>query len=259
MKGLYVAAIVGACVGGAAVLLLFITIRLGRYVAIAMECDELIDQLLDDAPSVPEPPARAVARRSHLDSHEHGGGEAGEPANRTEGDRQGQRQRLAALAMGGQSKRYLGKEMSADQIDHLSDEDVDKLYTRYEARLGASMTRTLGSAVLQAYAMVASRFLPIPADKQPLLAADLEADPFVGHAINTMTCELYHRYGMYLAPFTAMLSTFKYCQASEHTSTEYDGGTDCQSISNGGNTGYGGGAAKGGSDTSPCAEGSPGD
>ena len=251
MKGLYVAAIVGACVGGEAVLLVFITIRLGRYVTIAMECDELIDQLLDDAPLVPEPPARAVARRSHSDSHEHGGGGAGEPANRQEGDRQGQRQRLAALAMGGQSKRYIGKEISADQIDRLSDEDIDKLYARYEARLGASMTKTLGSAALQIYTMAASRLLPIPADKQPLLAADLEADPFVGHALNTITCELYHRYGMYLAPVTAMLSTFKYCQAS--ASTEDDGGTY---HSKGGNTGYGGGAAKGGGDTSPCAGGS---
>lgn len=236
MKGLYVAAIVGACVGGEAVLLVFITIRLGRYVTIAMECEELIDQLLDDAP--PEP--RAVARRSHNDSHE---GEA--PANCPEGDRQGQRQRLAALAMGGQSKRYIGKEISADQIDRLSDEDIDKLYARYEARLGASMTKTLGSAVLQIYTMTASRFLPIPADKQPLLAADLEADPFVGHALNTITCELYHRYGMYLAPVTAMLSTFKYCE-HKFASTEDDGGTY---HSNGGNTGHGGGAAKGGSDT----------
>lgn len=250
MKGLYVATIVGACVGGEAILLVFIIIRLGRYVAIAMEYDELIDQFLDDAP---EPPAQAVARRSHLDSHEHGGGEASEPANRTEGDRK--RQRLAALAMGGQAKQYIGKEISADQIDRLSDEDIDKLYARYEARLGACMTKTLGSAALQIYTMAASRLLPIPADKQPLLAADLEADPFVGHALNTITCELYHRYGMYLAPVTAMLSTFKYCQASEHTSTVYGGGTDCQSISNGGTTGYRGGNAKGGGDTSPTREG----
>ena len=239
MKGLYVAA--SACVGGVAVLLFFITIRLGRYVTIAMECDELINQLLDDAPSVPEPPpSPRHARGCHYETAGRGPAEA---ANRPEG---GKRQRLAALAMGGQSKRYIGKEISADQIDSLSDEDIDKLYARYEARLGASMTKTLGSAALQIYTMAASRLLPIPADKQPLLAADLEVDPFVGHALNTITCELYHRYGMYLAPVTAMLSTFKYCQASnEHklASTEDDGGTYRSN---------GGGAAKGGSDTSPC-------
>ena len=129
MKGLYVAAIVGACV---AVLLFFITIRLGRYVTIAMECDELIDQLLDDAPS------ELVARRSHSDSHEW---EAGESANRSEGDRQKQRQRLAALAMGGQSKHYIGREISTDQIYRLPDEEIGRLYTRYEARLDRQRQR----------------------------------------------------------------------------------------------------------------------
>ena len=73
MRGLYVATIVGACVGGVAVLLVFIAIKLGRYVTIAMECDDmdqLIDQLLDDEL---EPPARAAARRSHSNSHGGGG------------------------------------------------------------------------------------------------------------------------------------------------------------------------------------------
>lgn len=229
MKRQYVAAIVAACVGGGVAALLFlITIKLGRYVTIAMECDDIIDELLADEPA---PAARAVARP---EGYEYGGEEAGEPAN---AERQGQRQRLAALAMGGQSKQYIGREISADQIDRLPDEEIGRLYARYEARLGASMTKTLGSAVLQMYTMLASRLLPIPAEKQPLLAADLEADPFVGHALNTATCELYHRYGMYLAPVTAMLSTFKHCEATKHASKEDDDGTDCQSISNGGNTG----------------------
>ena len=42
------------------------------------------------------------------------------------------------------------------------------------------MTKTLGSAALQLYAEVVSMFLPIPAENQPGLIADLEGDPFVG-------------------------------------------------------------------------------
>ena len=53
---------------------------------------------------------------------------------------------------------------------------------------------------------------PNPTRKPPKLVADLEADPFVGHAMSHVTCELYHRYGMFLAPLTAALSTAKYCQ-----------------------------------------------
>ena len=75
------------------------------------------------------------------------------------------------------------------------------------------MTKTLGSAALHLYSKIASLLLPIPTDQLPLLVADLEADPFVGHALNTVTCELYHRYGMYLAPVTAVLGTIKHCRA----------------------------------------------
>ena len=62
------------------------------------------------------------------------------------------------------------------------------------------MTKTLGSAALQLYAGLAAMFLPIA--NQPGLIADLESDPFVGHALSSAISELYHRYGMYLAPLT---------------------------------------------------------
>ena len=55
-------------------------------------------------------------------------------------------------------------------------------------------------------------FLPIPADNQLGLIADLEDDPFVGHALISATCEPYHRYAMFLAPLTAALTTIQHCQ-----------------------------------------------
>ena len=57
-----------------------------------------------------------------------------------------------------------------------------------------------------------SMFLPIPAETQPGLIADLEGDPFVRHALNSATYELYHCYGMFLAWLTAALTTIKHCQ-----------------------------------------------
>ena len=72
------------------------------------------------------------------------------------------------------------------------------------------MMKTLGSAALQLYAGVAAMFLPI--ENQPGLIADLESDLFLGHALSSATCELYHRYGMFFAPLTAALTTLKHCQ-----------------------------------------------
>ena len=57
------------------------------------------------------------------------------------------RERLAALAAGGRAKQFglviHGKACTADQIDALDNSEVERLYARYEARLGAAMTRTL--------------------------------------------------------------------------------------------------------------------
>ena len=50
---------------------------------------------------------------------------------------------------------------------------------------------------------VVSMFLRIPAENQPGLIADFEGDPFVGHALSSATCELYHCYSMFLEPLTA--------------------------------------------------------
>ena len=110
------------------------------------------------------------------------------------------RERLAAIAAGGQDWQYglvvSGKTFTADQIDTQDNTEIEEMYARYEARLGVAMTKTLGSAALQLYARVAAMFLPI--ENQPGLIADLEGDPFVGHALSNATCELYHRYSMFL-------------------------------------------------------------
>ena len=50
-----------------------------------------------------------------------------------------------------------------------------------------------------------------PPSRQLELVADLEQDPFVSSALQIACCELYYRYGMYLAPLTAALTTAKHC------------------------------------------------
>ena len=43
------------------------------------------------------------------------------------------------------------KALTADQIDALDEDEVEKLYAHYGARLRAAMTKTLGQAALQIY------------------------------------------------------------------------------------------------------------
>ncbi len=123
-------------------------IRLKRRVRTAlrkMDCDELLDQLMDvgttDAGTTPTslPPGDQRASGPRGDD---------------------KRQRLAALAAGGQTKQYIGRQLTADEVDNMVDNDVERLYARYEAKLGAAMTKTLGTAALQFYAAAASMFYP---------------------------------------------------------------------------------------------------
>ena len=129
------------------------------------------------------------------------------------------RARLAALAAGGQTKQFgltfHGRALTPDLIDTLSDDEIEKLHARYESRLGAAMTRTLGSSAIRIYASLATAMLPIPVASKAALVTDLEEDPFLNAALGNACCELYYRYGSYLAPLTCALTTVKHCKFGE--------------------------------------------
>ena len=118
------------------------------------------------------------------------------------------RERISAIIAGGGSRQYLGRELQLSDIDKMTPQEVDKLYCRFEARLGASMTKTLGNSFINLYVMGVSKYFNVI--NPPKLLEDLEEDPFINHALKSICCELYYKYGMYLAPFTAMLTTAKH-------------------------------------------------
>lgn len=118
------------------------------------------------------------------------------------------RERLSAIVAGGGCKQYLGRDLQLSDIDTMTAEQINKLYCRYEARLGASMTKTLGNSFISLYVMGVSKYFNVV--NPPKLIQDLEEDPFINHALTSSCCELYYRYGMYLAPLTAMLTTARH-------------------------------------------------
>ena len=99
----------------------------------------------------------------------------------------------------------------------MSAEAIDKLYCRYEARLGASKTKMLDNSFMYLYVMAVARYFNVV--NQPYLIEDLE-DPFINHALTSVCCELFYRYGMYLAPFTAMLKTAMHTDFNKNENIE---------------------------------------
>ena len=206
-----------------------------------MDCDELIDEMLSCSGGTTEKQRYEGTAGDSLASPDasSGGGHEVTGQNRQQPaapDRvQKYRERLASVAAGGQAGRYglpaRGKALTASHIEELDDSEIERLYARYEVRLGGSDDEDTGICSAPVfYAGVVSMFLPIPAENQPVLIAHLEGDPFVGHALSSATCELYHRYGMYLAPLTTASNTIKHCEF----------GHRCPAVINDGNQADGG-------------------
>ena len=70
-------------------------------------------------------------------------------------------QKLLKCMLTGNSKLYLGKVYTEDQLAKLSKEEVEKLFNNYEAKLLGQMVRFLGCSVINMYSMGACAALGI--------------------------------------------------------------------------------------------------
>ena len=134
------------------------------------------------------------------------------------------RQKLPRCVLTGNSKLYLGKIYTEEKIEELSDEEVDKLFNNYEAKLSGQMVKSLGKSIINMYSMGACAALGIT--NQDALSEDLESDPFLNSALQRFTCELYYRFGSFLAPLSVGLITSRHylseCNKNGETSATGD-------------------------------------
>ena len=129
------------------------------------------------------------------------------------------RQKLLECTLTGNSKLYLGKVYTEDQLKKLSDEEVEKVFNNYEAKLSGQMVKSLGCSIINMYSMGACAALGI--SNEDALSEDLENDPFLNSALQRFTCELYYRFGSFLAPLNVGIIISRH-YLSEHNK---NGGT----------------------------------
>ena len=118
------------------------------------------------------------------------------------------RERLVACVLSGNSKMYLGKEYTEQQINEMDCNSIDPLLNRYESILSAQMTKSFGKSVINLYSNVACSVLGV--DNQQELSTDLESDPFLNTALQRFTCDLCYRFGALLAPVSVGIITGKH-------------------------------------------------
>ena len=115
------------------------------------------------------------------------------------------RQKLLKCILTRNSKLYLGKVHTEDQLKKLNDEEVEKLFNNYEAKLSGQMVKLLGCSIIHMYSMGACAVPGI--SNQDVLSEDLENDPFLNSALQRFTCKLYYRFGSFLAPLSIGITT----------------------------------------------------
>ena len=118
------------------------------------------------------------------------------------------KERLVACILSGNSKTFLNKEYTEQQINEMGCNDINTLINRYESVLSAQMTKSLGKSVINLYSNIACSVLGI--DNQQDLSDDLECDPFLNTAMQRFTCDLYYRFGPLLAPVSVGIITGKH-------------------------------------------------
>ena len=98
-----------------------------------------------------------------------------------------------------------------------------KNFNNYEAKLSGQMVKSLGRSLINMYSMGACAALGI--SNQDALSEDLENDPFLNSALQRFTCELYYRFGSFLAPLSVGIITSRHYLSEHNKNGEQTSGT----------------------------------
>ena len=132
-------------------------------------------------------------------------------------------QKLLECVLTGNSKLYLDKVYTEEQLAKLNEEEVENLFNNYEAKLSGQMAKSLGKSIINMYSMGACAALGITS--QDALSEDLENDPFLNSALQRLTCELYYRFSSFLAPLSVGIITSRHYLSEHNKNGEWTSGT----------------------------------
>ena len=133
------------------------------------------------------------------------------------------RQKLLKCILTRNRKLYLGKIYTEEQLAKVNEKEVGKPFNNYKAKLSGQMVKSLGCLIINMYSMGACSVLGIT--NQDALSEDLENDPFLNSALQRFTCELYYRFGLFLAPLSVGIITSRHYLSERNKNGEQMSGT----------------------------------
>ena len=152
------------------------------YIKSIVMDSEILDQLTDlgrDVDSELPKPKRGRKKKADTKMNE-----------LEDNDVKDKRERLVACVLSGNSKMYLGKEYTEQQINEMDYNNINTLLNRYESILSSQMIKSLGKSVINLYSNLACSLLGV--GNQQDLSDGLECDPFLNIVLQQLTCDLYY-------------------------------------------------------------------
>ena len=132
-------------------------------------------------------------------------------------------QKLLECVLTQNTKLYLDKVYTEEQLAKLNQEEVENLFNNYEAKLSGQMAKSLGKSIINMYSMGACAALGIT--NQDALSEDLENNPFLNSALQRLSCELYYRFISFLAPLSVGIITSRHYLSEHNKNGEWTSGT----------------------------------
>ena len=128
------------------------------------------------------------------------------------------KERLYQLIGTGNSKRYLGKHLTVEEVQTFTPEEIEDYYARYQSALGAKMAKSIGKSLISVYTKTLNYFFKVK--DVEYLSDDLTNDPIVSNTIGSISCELYYRFGNLLGPVAVALISANHIDFSSNKNGE---------------------------------------
>jgi hypothetical protein len=135
------------------------------------------------------------------------------------------RRRVAMHVSGGERYSFKGRTVTPQMVDSMNDDEVEELYARVEARIGAENCEALGDTVISGAVAIAALVLPIPPERRPVIEKNLKANPRIRRSLERFCYMLDSTYGDLLTPIIATCIVAKDCDWKQWVGGAAEGAT----------------------------------
>ena len=121
--------------------------------------------------------------------------------------------KLIELIKDGSIKKYVGKNLTEDKINKMSEQEIDQYHKMYLEKYNNELRKPIANSILNIYAHTVNRLRKI--DSIDKLTEDLVKDPAIEAAFNRIPNEMIASLSLILAPIMLVSHTYNHVIVEE--------------------------------------------